>query len=287
MDNLSSQLLSFALTTFIPNDSLRYIALASTLLSLGGYAVFANNLSSQAARCETVMQQEIEALFITVTKQGMVWLSYNAQVLLRVELIAGYAYTQAQPAQSVPRPSALASSTRSTIANSALLSSFPQPPLDELSMHSTPPLPTRASASGSFRASLASANTTNNSTTTDPGRHTEPEAVQHRVRARHGSPDGAFAGFVAAFSPVRLPVLDVHIRLPFLRIRIRDHTPRRRILLLHLGLVPRAPRLAACRRHYARTCRIGVMTTRRAPTIIRIAAHLTIPTPISTPRAWT
>jgi hypothetical protein len=67
MGNLSSQLLSFvliALTTFIPNDSLRYIALASTLLSLGGYAVFANNLSSQAARCETLMQ-EIEALFIS------------------------------------------------------------------------------------------------------------------------------------------------------------------------------------------------------------------------------
>ncbi|KAJ7290957.1 hypothetical protein C8J57DRAFT_1457981 [Mycena rebaudengoi] len=71
MDNLSSQLLSFtlmALTTFIPNNSLRYIALASTLLSLGGYAVFANNLSSQAARCETLMQ-EIGALFISVTKE--------------------------------------------------------------------------------------------------------------------------------------------------------------------------------------------------------------------------
>ncbi|KAJ7242111.1 hypothetical protein C8J57DRAFT_1244342 [Mycena rebaudengoi] len=73
MDNSESpsQLLSFALialTTFIPNDSLRYIVLASTLLSLGGYTVFANNLSSQAARCETVMK-EIEALFVTVTKE--------------------------------------------------------------------------------------------------------------------------------------------------------------------------------------------------------------------------
>ncbi|KAJ7291011.1 hypothetical protein C8J57DRAFT_1211544 [Mycena rebaudengoi] len=67
MDNLPSQLLSsalIALTTFIPNDSLRYIALGSTLLSLVGYAVFVNNLSSQAAQCEISMP-EIEALFTT------------------------------------------------------------------------------------------------------------------------------------------------------------------------------------------------------------------------------
>ncbi|KAJ7242120.1 hypothetical protein C8J57DRAFT_1244350 [Mycena rebaudengoi] len=71
MDNFPSQLLSFALialTTFIPTDSLRYIALGSTLLSLVGYAVFINNLSSQAAQCETYMK-EIEALFTTVTNE--------------------------------------------------------------------------------------------------------------------------------------------------------------------------------------------------------------------------
>ncbi|KAJ7290984.1 hypothetical protein C8J57DRAFT_1586265 [Mycena rebaudengoi] len=88
MDNLPSQLLSFALialTTFIPNDSLRYIALASTLLSLVGYAVFANNLSSQAARCETAMQ-EIEALFITVTKECARNLHFITEVGLQLTL---------------------------------------------------------------------------------------------------------------------------------------------------------------------------------------------------------
>ncbi|KAJ7291012.1 hypothetical protein C8J57DRAFT_1586335 [Mycena rebaudengoi] len=64
----SSVLIAIALTTFIPNDSLRYIALGSTLLSLVGYAVFVNNLSSQAAQCETSMQ-EIEALFTTATNE--------------------------------------------------------------------------------------------------------------------------------------------------------------------------------------------------------------------------
>ncbi|KAJ7290960.1 hypothetical protein C8J57DRAFT_1457983 [Mycena rebaudengoi] len=88
MDNLLSQLLSFALialTTFIPNDSLRYIALGSTLLSLVGYTVFANNLSSQAARCETVMQ-EIEALFITVTKECARDLRFITEVGLKLTL---------------------------------------------------------------------------------------------------------------------------------------------------------------------------------------------------------
>jgi hypothetical protein len=88
MDNLPSQLLSFvliALTTFIPNDSLRYIVLASTLLSLGGYAGFANNLSSQAARCETIMQ-EIEALFITVTKECARDLRFITEVGLQLTL---------------------------------------------------------------------------------------------------------------------------------------------------------------------------------------------------------
>ncbi|KAJ7290945.1 hypothetical protein C8J57DRAFT_1491473 [Mycena rebaudengoi] len=88
MDNLLSQLLSFALialTTFIPNDSLRYIALGSTLLSLVGYTVFANNLSSQAARCETVMQ-EIEALFITVTKECARDLRFITEVGLQLTL---------------------------------------------------------------------------------------------------------------------------------------------------------------------------------------------------------
>ncbi|KAJ7290940.1 hypothetical protein C8J57DRAFT_1211475 [Mycena rebaudengoi] len=88
MDNLSSQLLSFvliALTTFIPNDSLRYIALGSTLLSLVGYAVFDNNLSSQATRCETVMQ-EIEALFITVTKECARDLRFITEVGLQLML---------------------------------------------------------------------------------------------------------------------------------------------------------------------------------------------------------
>ncbi|KAJ7290975.1 hypothetical protein C8J57DRAFT_1457990 [Mycena rebaudengoi] len=71
MDNFPSQLLSFALialTTFIPTDSLRYIALGSTLLSFVGYAVFINNLSSQAAQCETYMK-EIEVLFTTVSNE--------------------------------------------------------------------------------------------------------------------------------------------------------------------------------------------------------------------------
>ncbi|KAJ7194893.1 hypothetical protein C8J57DRAFT_1586152 [Mycena rebaudengoi] len=88
MDSLPSQLLSFMLisvTTFIPNDSLRYFALASTLLSLGGYAVFANNLSSQAARCETVMQ-EIEALFITITKECARDLCFITEVGLQLSL---------------------------------------------------------------------------------------------------------------------------------------------------------------------------------------------------------
>ncbi|KAJ7291007.1 hypothetical protein C8J57DRAFT_1458003 [Mycena rebaudengoi] len=89
MDNLPSQLLSLALialTTFIPSDYLRYIALALTLLSLGGYAVFANNLSSQAARCETVMQ-EIEALFITVTKECARDLRFITEVGLQLTLV--------------------------------------------------------------------------------------------------------------------------------------------------------------------------------------------------------
>ncbi|KAJ7291014.1 hypothetical protein C8J57DRAFT_1211546 [Mycena rebaudengoi] len=88
MDNLSSQLLSFALialTTFVPNNSLRYIALASTLLFLGGYAVFANSLSSQAARCETFMQ-EIESLFITVTKECTRDLHFITEVGLQLTL---------------------------------------------------------------------------------------------------------------------------------------------------------------------------------------------------------
>jgi hypothetical protein len=88
MDTLSSQLLSFALialTTFISNDSLRYIALGSTLLSLGGYAVFANNLSSQAARCETFMQ-EIEALSVTVTKECAKDLRFLTEVGLQSTL---------------------------------------------------------------------------------------------------------------------------------------------------------------------------------------------------------
>ncbi|KAJ7290970.1 hypothetical protein C8J57DRAFT_1457988 [Mycena rebaudengoi] len=88
MDNLLSQLLSFALialTTFIPNDSLRYTVLGSTLLSLVGYAVFANNLSSQATRCETVMQ-EIEALFITVTKECARDLRFITEVGLQFTL---------------------------------------------------------------------------------------------------------------------------------------------------------------------------------------------------------
>ncbi|KAJ7290974.1 hypothetical protein C8J57DRAFT_1491492 [Mycena rebaudengoi] len=88
MDNLLSQLLPFALialTTFIPNDSLRYIALGSTLLSLGGYAVFANSLSSQAARCETLMQ-EIEALFISVTKECARDLRFITEVGLQFTL---------------------------------------------------------------------------------------------------------------------------------------------------------------------------------------------------------
>ncbi|KAJ7291013.1 hypothetical protein C8J57DRAFT_1586336 [Mycena rebaudengoi] len=88
MNNLSSQLLSFALialTTFIPNDSLRYIALGSTLLSLVGYAIFANNLSSQAACCETFMQ-EIEALFVTVTKECARDLRFITEVGLQLTL---------------------------------------------------------------------------------------------------------------------------------------------------------------------------------------------------------
>ncbi|KAJ7291001.1 hypothetical protein C8J57DRAFT_1704712 [Mycena rebaudengoi] len=72
MDNLSSQLLSFAL-------------IASTLLSLGGYALFTNNLSSQAARCETVMQ-EIEALFIIVTKECARDLRFITEVGLKLTL---------------------------------------------------------------------------------------------------------------------------------------------------------------------------------------------------------
>ncbi|KAJ7290978.1 hypothetical protein C8J57DRAFT_1586249 [Mycena rebaudengoi] len=88
MDNLRSQLLSFALialTAFIPTESLRYIVLASTLLSLGGYAVFTNNLSSQSARCETVMQ-EIEALFITLTKECARDLRFITEVGLQLTL---------------------------------------------------------------------------------------------------------------------------------------------------------------------------------------------------------
>ncbi|KAJ7290990.1 hypothetical protein C8J57DRAFT_1586296 [Mycena rebaudengoi] len=95
MDNLTSQLLSFALialTTFIPNEPLRYIVLASTLLFLGGYAVFANNLGSQVARCETFMQ-EIEALFITVTKECARDLHFITEVGLQLTLeIAWRAY---------------------------------------------------------------------------------------------------------------------------------------------------------------------------------------------------
>ncbi|KAJ7290950.1 hypothetical protein C8J57DRAFT_1704687 [Mycena rebaudengoi] len=88
MDNLHSQLLSFALiafTTFIPNDSLRYVVLGSTLLSLVGYAVFDNNPSSQAARCEIIMQ-EIEALFITVTKECARDLRFIMEVGLQLTL---------------------------------------------------------------------------------------------------------------------------------------------------------------------------------------------------------
>ncbi|KAJ7291019.1 hypothetical protein C8J57DRAFT_1491538 [Mycena rebaudengoi] len=88
MDNLSSQLLSLALialTTFIPNKPFRYIVLASTLLFLGGYAVFANSLSSQAARCETFMQ-EIEELFITVTKECARDLRFITEVGLQLTL---------------------------------------------------------------------------------------------------------------------------------------------------------------------------------------------------------
>ncbi|KAJ7242119.1 hypothetical protein C8J57DRAFT_1244349 [Mycena rebaudengoi] len=71
MDNFPFQLLSsalVALTTLIPNDSLRYMALGSTLLTLVGYVVFVNNLSSQAAQCEISMP-EIETLFTTVTNE--------------------------------------------------------------------------------------------------------------------------------------------------------------------------------------------------------------------------
>jgi hypothetical protein len=90
IDNVPSQLLSsvlIALTTFISNDSLRYFALGSMLLSLVGYTVFVNNLSSQAARCETIMQEiELEALFITITKECARDLRFIAEVGLQLTL---------------------------------------------------------------------------------------------------------------------------------------------------------------------------------------------------------
>ncbi|KAJ7291002.1 hypothetical protein C8J57DRAFT_207475 [Mycena rebaudengoi] len=107
---------------------------------------------------------------------------------------------------------------------------FPQPPSDEMSMRSP-------------RLSVGLA------PRTPPRFLVIPTTTV--LRPRSSSPSGAFA-FVAAFSPstsafhvrVRLPAcaclpaLDVHICLAPLRIRILDHTPRGRILLLHLGPVP-------------------------------------------------